>query len=205
MHRNKSILSVCVLFIFRSWPASSLSSHQQNPIICIILDVCGCVSACFFLFHLMYVYHTKCIHCLRLMISGLLIAVFRLIHSHHFDWFVCVLIYFYTQKARKKNPTVSSLLFVALSGKQKSQHYQINQRPNERTNSACQSNESNTSDCFHHSFDFDCCARKQFYTLFLFNPFVCNQKSLWQLFTMVSSGWSVLTNRDFTVDPFQVM
>lgn len=123
----------------------------------------------------------------------------RRIHSHHFDSCICVarLFIFILGKHGRENPTGSSLLFVALSGKQKSQHYQINQRTTVLV--------SQMNQILAIVFISFRCVRKQFYTLFSFNPFVCNQKSLWQLFTMVSSGWSVQTNRDFAVDPFQVM
>lgn len=177
MHRNKSILSGvcavlwCACFIYIVLDPPPLSSHQPNPIRCILA---GWVVRVLFSFHLMYVYYTKCIHCLRLMISARLIAVY-------FISFIliilirvcmsCTLIYFHTRKARKAaNPTVSSLLFVALSGKQKSQHYQINQRTTVLV--------SQMNQMLAIVFISLRCVRKRFSTLFSFNPFVCNQKSL---------------------------
>lgn len=172
---------MCLLFILLLTRHLSHLTNQPNPIICILA-----VRVCFFFIPFdVCVCYTKCIHCLWLMIGARLIAVFHLIRSHHFDSRVCVCalrayLFLYSESTKGKSKSVSSLLFVALSGKQKSQHYQINQRT---TVLVSQMNQMPAIVFISLR-----CVRKRFYTLFSFNPFVCNQKSLWQLFTMVSSG-----------------
>lgn len=120
-------------------------------------------------------------------------------HSFSSFWLACVcarlfisILNKHIYKARKENPTVSSPLFAALSGKQKSQHYEINQRMSERTVLVSQMNQM-LAIAFHHNFGC-CCARKQFYTLFPVQS-VCLQPKITLAIVYHGLKWFKCTNQ----------
>lgn len=182
MHCNKSVSSgvcvrVCVFYLYCSWPAITLISPTKSDYMYF-----GCVRV-FFLFHLMYVYYTKCIHCLRLMISALLIAVFHLIIL--ICVCVCAYLFLYSESTKGKSDRVLS--FVCSSfGKTK-----ISTLSNKSTNDrACQSNESNASDCFHQ---FPLCLQTILY--FIFVQSVCLQPKITLAIVYQGLKWLKYTNQ----------
>lgn len=138
----------------------------------------------------MYVCYTKCIHCLRLMISARLIAVFHLIRSHHFDSRVCVCtarLFIFILRKHEGKIQERVLSFVCSSfGKTK-----ISTLSNKSTNDrACQSNESNASDCFHQ---FALCSQAILY--FIFVQSVCLQPKITLAIVYHGLKWLKYTNR----------
>lgn len=127
---------------------------------------------------------------------------FDIVHSHHFDWWYAFICFYADTLVLWHEMEISVHIFififafVALSGKQKSQQYQINQQTPPYIAHTCTALVSQMNHIVAIVLRIGwACLQTFLCILCVLNPFVYHRKllpqPLEQLFTMVSSGWSV--------------